>query len=368
MSINNPKWVKTLLATIALVLVGALALRFVSVGSRNAAAPSAALAESTPVESPSRPSRMPLLNPNEQTDAEAGEADQPRIPREKVEEFLELRNRSAASLLAGFHALKDTNLLYEAAAKFPNDPQVQWTMLAQPLNPEDRREWLNRFKESSPENSLAYYLSAAEHFKSGQSDTAIKDLLAAGNKSQFKDYAMAAMLDEQELSRFAGLTPFETMQVNGWASDLLGELPPMKLVASSILEARTQYLQAGDPASADALLQAGLGLSDRLTEGEGGRFVISQLVGMAVENIMLKQMDANTRYDSLGGKTPTERQAELTQQKADFRTLTTSLTSAYAAMSESDWQSYSDRMKTYGEVEAMKWLQQLAATRAASGK
>jgi len=360
---------KTLMIVAALVVIGALVLRFAGGNSRKAAEPSATLAESTPADSQSQPSRMPLPKPDELAEAEdAGEAGLPRIPREKVEEFLQLRNRSAASLLAGFHALQDTNLLYEAATRFPNDPQVQWTMLAQPLSPEARREWLNRFKDSSPENSLANYLSAAERFNSGQTDMAIKDLLAAGNKPQFKDYAMAAMLDEQELSRFAGLTPLETMHANGWASDMLAELPSMKQVANGIVEARTQYLQAGDATSADALLQAGLGLSDRLTEGEGGRFVISQLVGMAVENIMLRQMDADTRYDSLGGKTPAERQAELKQQKADFRSLNASVTSAYGTMSEADWQSYSDRMKTYGEVEAMKWLQQRVADPTAPGK
>ena len=179
---------------------------------------------------------------------------------------------------------------------------------------------------------------------------------------------MATMLDEQELSRFAGLTPLETMHVNGWASDLLAQMPPIKMVANSIAEVQARYAQSGDAQSAATLIQAGLGLSDRLTEGEGGRFVISQLVGMAVESIMLNQLQADVRYDFLGGKTPTERQAELKQQKADFRALNTSLTSAYATMSEADWQSYSDRMKTYGEVDAMKWLQQQVANRADPGR
>jgi hypothetical protein len=309
---------------------------------------------------------MLLPKPDEPAgvDDEAAE-DRPTIAREKVEEFLQLRNRSAASLLAGFHALNDTNLLNEAAANFPNDPQVQWTMLARNLNPEERRQWLDRFKASSPENSLANYLSAAEHFKSGQSDAAIKELLAAGGKTQFKDYAMAAMLDEQELSRFAGRT---TMHATGWAGDLMGQLPPLKVVANGIAEAQRRYVQAGDADSAVALIQAGLGLSGRLSGGEGGRFVVSQLVGMAVENIMLNQLQADMKYEFLGGKTPAERQAELKQMKADFRSLNAGLTTAYANLSEADWQTYSDRMKTYGEVEAMKWLQQLSANRATPGR
>ena len=51
------------------------------------------------------------------------------VSREKLDEYLLKHNRSAASLLAGYHAMQDTNLLNEAAAKFPNDPYVQWAMV-----------------------------------------------------------------------------------------------------------------------------------------------------------------------------------------------------------------------------------------------
>src|SRR5687767_3877001 len=61
----------------------------------------------------------------------ADEAGSSRLPREKVDEYLTRNNRNPASLLAAFHALHDTNYLQEAAVNFPNDPQVQWTVLAQ---------------------------------------------------------------------------------------------------------------------------------------------------------------------------------------------------------------------------------------------
>jgi hypothetical protein len=367
---SSAKRLTALLAIIALVLLGAVVLRFASSSSRpETVAPFAK--PDVPAEAADTTrtvSQMPRPTSKESEEEEADGEGLPRIPREKVEEFLQLRNRSAASLLAGFHALKDTNLLYEAAAEFPNDPQVQWTMLMQDLKPEDRRKWLDMFKVSSPDNSLANYLSAAEHFKSGKPEDAIKELLDASGKKQFKDYAMAAMLDEQELSRFAGLTPLETLHVNGWGSELIAQLPAMKVVAKGIAEARTQYVQAGDTASADTLVQAGFGLAGRMTEGEGGRFVINHMVGIAIEAIMLNQLQADARYDFLGGKTPTERLAELKQQRTDFKSLNTSLASAYANMSEADWMSYSDRLKTYGEVEAVKWLQQRVANRAGPGR
>src|SRR3569833_390647 len=72
------------------------------------------------------------------------------VPREKVEEYLRQHNRDVASLLAAFHVLHDTNLLYEAATNFPNDPHLQWTILAEDAFPADRRKWLDAFKASSP--------------------------------------------------------------------------------------------------------------------------------------------------------------------------------------------------------------------------
>jgi hypothetical protein len=66
-----------------------------------------------------------------------------QIFREGVAEYLQKRNRSAESLLAAYHALSDTNLLNEAASKFPDDPCVQWAMLtSEGLGGEQRRQWL----------------------------------------------------------------------------------------------------------------------------------------------------------------------------------------------------------------------------------
>src|ERR1700733_4143197 len=88
----------------------------------------------------------------------------PKIPREKVEAWLAKHNRDATSLLAAFRALGDTNYLNEAATNFPSNPQVELAVLSRDEFPEDRRKWLDLFKNSSPSNSLANYLSAQNYF------------------------------------------------------------------------------------------------------------------------------------------------------------------------------------------------------------
>ena len=285
-----------------------------------------------------------------------------KLPREKVEEYLTRNHRSAAGLLAAFHALDDTNYLNEAAANFPNDPQLQWTILARDAFPEARRRWLDRFKASSPDNSLPNYLSAADYLKKGQSDAALKELLEAAGKPQFKEYAMDARLDEEELSRVAGRTALESIHVAGWAADHLPELATFKSLANGINDLRREYLAAGDSVSANNLTQMQLTLASRLTAGEGGKLVINQLVGLAVEAIALKQLDSNTAYDFLGGKTPTEMSEELKQQKQSFRESSKSFQATLGNLTEAEMVAYHDRMKVYGEVEAMRWLQQRFGT------
>lgn len=355
---NKP--LKILVVLAVLVLVGAYVLRLLVGRSDDSVTNAADVAPVPPpgVAPTTRPKpAMPSVEPI--ADEDDGGPTPLAVSREKVDEYLVKHNRSAASLLAGYHALQDTNLLNEAAAKFPNDPYVQWAMLtSEGLGGEQRRQWLEAFKTSSPENSLANYLSAAEHFKAGNQEAAIKELLDASGKKQFKDFALEAMIDEQELHRFAGKSAFESMHVSGWGGDLERQLAPMKVVANGIAEAQAKYAQGGDTTSVDNLRQIGFGLANRMDSGDGGRFLLSQMVGAGIERRMLEGLEQSTAYESLGGKTPAERQAEMKQQKAEYRKLMPALSEAYNVLSESEWVSYSDRMKAHGELEALRWLQQ----------
>jgi hypothetical protein len=296
-----------------------------------------------------------------------------KLPREKIEEYLKLHNRDAASLLAAYHAsgdadhpVGDINYLKEAATNFPNDPHVQWTVLSQwtaletSAFPEDKRKWLDAFKASSPSNSLANYLSAENYFKSGQPDAAIKELLAATDKSSFGGFAMESFLNEDELYRASGKSPLEASRaaLSGMANDVLPELANMKVVAQGIQSAQKQYATAGDTASVENLAQMGMGLANRFNSGDSGKLIISQLVGISIQAISLQPLNQNTSYDFLGGETPAQKLAELKQQKVALRELTQSFESIVPTMTEAETISYAERAKIYGEVAAMRWVQQ----------
>jgi len=249
--------------------------------------------------------------------------------------------------------------LREAATNFPNDPRVQLSVLRRDVFPEERRKWLDLFKASSPENPLANYLSARDYFQSGQSDLAVSELLEAGARPAFKDYSMDFKLDEEELNLSAGRSSLQArLSSSGWAQDLLPELASLKALSQDIAAMQKQYLATGDTGSAENLAQAGLLLADGLRSGDADRFVIKQLVGNAVEAIMLSQLDPKGSYPFLDGKSPTDRLAELKEQRALLRGLRQATQGALPNMSEAELLSYTERQRLYGELEAMRWLQQ----------
>jgi hypothetical protein len=315
----------------------------------------------------------------------------PKLPREVVEAFLEKRQRSAESLLVAYRALDDTNLLAEAAARFPNDPRVQRSVLSRDLIPEDRRKWLELFKASAPDNALANYLSAQEHMsnhyqeetgkwlfgpdklplqdylKTASAQAAINELAEATSKPRFENYVLEDRLDEEELNLAAGRSVVQArLGASGWSANLLPELAKFKSIAICLQEFEKFYLGAGDTASAQNLAQIGLTLANQLRSGENANLMINQLVGMASEAIHLRAWDASTGYDFLGGKTPADRQAELKQERAALRTLTEGVREQLPALSEADVLSYSDRQRVYGETEAMRWLLQRTQSAAAT--
>ena len=101
----------------------------------------------------------------------------------------------------------------------------------------------------------------------------------------------------------------------------------------------------------------GLTLSGRLNGSEGNKFVIGELVGNAIESRMLAAL-GRTPYDSLGGKLRRNERKKCSKQKAAQRELMNVLPEAYGVLNEAEWASYSDRLKTFGEREALKWLKQ----------
>jgi hypothetical protein len=388
---------KTTAVLVALVILCGIALHFRQQGQRgNAIHPNGPQLNARSERSPARGHSQSPEAPGVKVDGAGtpsvdfdyrfvllGSNMPPKLPREEVEKYVEQQQRSAASLLAAYHALDDTSYLVEAATNFPSDPRVQWTVLARNPFPEERRKWLDLFKASSPDDSLANYLSAEscfnsrydqpaneyrfgennlsarEFLQSGQAQAAIDELLEASRKPLFKDYTLESRLDQEELNLAAGRSPVQArLSAFGSSEDLASELATFKRIAIDLQELQKHYLSAGDTASAQHLTEMGLTLAERLRSGERGKLIINQLVGTASEAILLKSWDANASYEFLNAQTPQQRLDDLKEQRTSIRSITASAHELVPDLTEVELLNYLDRSRVFGEVEAVRWLQQ----------
>jgi len=280
--------------------------------------------------------------------------DAPKLTAQQVESYLKENQRNAASLLAAFRSSGDPALLQEAMQNFPGDPQVAFeAAFRRDGSPDERRQWLDGLKSTAPQNALADYLSAADHFKAGRSDQAVQDLIAASGKSQFQDFTLERIQDDEEAYRAAGYPMAEAKTIPA-AQLLLPQLAEMKVMSQSLTELALSYREAGDEASAQAVLQMTAGLGQRYSIGFPGVPEISQLVGIVMERTALGQMDANSLYG--GGQTVKDRLGQLAQQEAEVKQLAQQTEALWSRMSPEDWISYKDRWRNFGEVAAGRWL------------
>ena len=276
---------------------------------------------------------------------------QPKLTAEQVEPYLQANRRNAASLLAAYRTTGDAALLAEAMGQYPNDPQVAFeAVFKKDASPEERHQWLEALKKSDAGNSLPNYLLALDYFKSGQTDQAVQELVAASGKHQFQDYTLDRMQDDEEAYLAAGYSVAEarTIPVS------LPQLRQVKDLGLSLVDLAKSYRQSGDEASAQAALQMAANLGQRYKDTPG-ETEVSWLTGMAVERIALSAMDPSGPYGG-DGQTVQDRLNQLNQKKAELKELKAQLEPLLPNLSDQDWISYTDRWRVFGEESAIRWV------------
>jgi hypothetical protein len=124
----------------------------------------------------------------------------PKLSPEQVQSYLEKNHRSVESLLAAFHATDDPAYLREAMERYPADPRLDYVAWRRSQSPEERRQWLDAFKQSAPDNALANYLSARDYFKSGQNE----NLRRRGGHTVGSEQAQSRVTGFSRLGKSAG--------------------------------------------------------------------------------------------------------------------------------------------------------------------
>jgi tetratricopeptide (TPR) repeat protein len=276
----------------------------------------------------------------------------PKLTPEQIESYLAANRSSAETLLAAFQASGDKRWLHEAKEKYPNDPSVAFMALARSDTPDDRRQWLDTLKRVAPDNALADYLSANDYLKAGHADEAVRELAAANAKPKLSDYWVERVQNVEEAYRSAGYSQAEAKAV-ALSSLQLPQLAQFKQLAQSVMDLAASYRQAGDEASAQAALQTGLNLGQRLNTGQST--AIQDLVGMAVERLALSAMDPASPYGT-GGQTVKHRIDDLSQQRKAIKALNQTTEGLLPNLSEQDLVTYFDRLKVFGESPTLQWL------------
>ena len=291
----------------------------------------------------------------ELTDAVQGYSRLARISPVALQAYLDDNNRSAASLLTAYQATKDPAYLTEAATQHPTDSRVHYAMAIHPdQSPTEKRAWLDRLRVSAPDNALASYLSAHEYFGRGEPARALQDLALAVGQPEFNPYVWEAMIEIQELFMADGASP-TAARVGSMFNAALPHLSQMRQLGTELSELQAQYALGRDLVSFDTVTQLGLELAQRLNNNRGGGFLIDQLVGMAIEQTVLKNVDSLSAPEYLG-MTVQERLDQLADQKAEIKALAPLAENILPSASEAELVTYLDRVRVNGELEALRWL------------
>jgi hypothetical protein len=277
------------------------------------------------------------------------------VPPEIVEAYLKTGPRSAQDLMAAFQASGDRKYLKEAAERYSDDPQVQFMVVATNLFPEERDQWIRRFLSSSPNNALGNYFEASEALRKGEIDSAVKALRSAQDKREFEDYTVISMHNAEAVYEYTGLSMAES-KTRAMLDTQMPHLQRLRQLGREIDTLRQSMEAQGLPDLGDELVMHGLDLARRLSIGQGGRSLMNQLVGIRMEEQILEKLDPQGDYPFLNNSLEAEISAMQSQYKR-VRNLASVADQLLGSASERQVIDYFERLKLFGELEAIAWLQ-----------
>ena len=278
----------------------------------------------------------------------------PPLTARQIEVYVEANKRNAESLLAAYRASTNLAYLTEAARRFPADPDVQYAVIASRAAPDVQRQWIEAYKTSSPDNALAWYFSALEHYRTGDTKSAIQDLLVASQKPAFRADLAPTLQAMQELHVSAGRAPDEARIAAFQESAHLPHLGQMRELANAMQRSLDQLRREGNAAAAQQLAGSGMMLGSHLSAGGGSQTVINQLVGIAIEQKFLQQLDPAATTDPFG-RSVAEVKATIENHKNALREHAKSFASLIARLDDAELANYMERVKLYGEEAALVW-------------
>lgn len=276
------------------------------------------------------------------------------LPRERLNAYLNRKNRSAASLLAAASICNDATLRQEARRLYPDDPRVLLdSLLHNELSPGERGRALDLIRKAEPDNSLADYLLAKECFEQGNADGGIDALCKGCAKPRVDGHVQEMVQEREEAYRDAGYSLDQAAGAAHWGAEVL-QVKPLVDLSKLVLAMREGYVAAGDVDSARFLALMGARMGEQLQLQTGTRFLIDDLVALSVESRFLAVMSPAEQLVA-GGQTAGDRLAELDRQKALIKDLMHSVRPP-EALPPAVKIEFFRQMDHGGELEAYGWL------------
>jgi hypothetical protein len=321
----------------------------------------AAATESLAGEAP--PSSTNAVSPGRETEADrrerliSNEKDRSdfKLSEADVYLYLQANKSNAMSLVTAFEISRDKDYLKTALEKFPKDPFVLAKALLFDAVPEDRAKLIEQLKESSPDNALPHMFAARDAMSSGDVARALAEVKASEGKS-FNDFTRESAQGLEEAYLLAGRSIAEAKAL-GSAEITLPHLAQIKAAGRQMLELAEQRAAAGDTAGQLELLKANwqLGASFRNSGNQG--ILITDYVGLSMQNPTLSKWPAGTPAPFLA-RTPEEELAANKNYRQEMREITPMFEKWFPHAPEHEIITYMDRVKTFGEQNAMLWLKE----------
>jgi RNA polymerase sigma factor (sigma-70 family) len=305
---------------------------------------------------PTQPPPQPPTTPEKNFFERINDGDESlaMLSHEIADAFIARNRTNAQSLLTAYRVTHDMAYLKRAAADFPNDPAVAFRVLAHDAFPEQRRAWLDQFKKADPENSLPAFLSARDFLEKKDYPAAYAELLDATKKPAFRDYITDHIISLEEIYLNAGYTPAQAKTL-GMSAVEMPHIAQLVSMSRQVNDLVRNYQQSGDNTSAEALIQSGLAIADRLKSVQDGGNLLGEMVGLVVEKNFLQQLDPQKTYPFLN--TPiTPRLQNFPQREAEIRADSQLFSKWIAHAPENEILIYFDRLKLFGETAALQWL------------
>jgi hypothetical protein len=283
-----------------------------------------------------------------------GEMSLSMLSRDEADAFLALNKTNAASLLAAYRVTHDPEYLRLAATRYPTDPAVLLRAVTHDAFPEARREWIDKFKSADPSNALPNYLSASRYWKDNDQQAALQELATAAQKTAFNDYVTDHMQSLEEIYLNAGHTAAEAKALATHAVEL-PHISQVVELSRGMVDIVKQAQASGDSTTVENTVRIGLAMAGHLNSVQDGGNLLGQMVGVAVQQRLLGQLDRNQSYPFLNG-TVDESLSALSEREKSIRQDSQFIGDWIAHAPEQEAVSYFDRLKLYGEAAAIQWL------------